>query len=130
MKKNSLPPQAIKGIFRANSTRANNYDLNPETGSNLPFNYFRLSKPHEPFMIQQGALFVAESHKDNKKVLFTGLRASTSNNNIMFGDMYEPSTRTKSLLVFVYFHEINSYTVYLYENYYPKQVNVFIRKEF
>jgi hypothetical protein len=44
--------------------------------------------------------------------------------------MYEPGTRTKSLLVFVYFHEINSYTVYLYENYYPKQVNVFIRKEF
>ena len=119
MAKKCLTATVKKGVFIQNATHKDIFDLTPESGANLPFSYFRLSLPIQPYLIQQGATHVAESHKNNIKVLSTGLRR-TKINSIYSGDIYDPLKRTKSLILFQLIPGANSYTVYLFEGYYPK----------
>ena len=122
MKKKCLTPTAIQGVFIQNETRRDIFDLTPGTSSNLPFTYFRISLPIQPYLIQQGAVFVAESHKGAAKVLHTGLKR-TKISSIYYGDVFDPLTRSKSLILFKLLPGANSYTVYLFVGYYPKSLN-------
>jgi len=112
----------IQNVFVQNETRRDIFNLTPGTCSNLPFYWFRLSLPIQPYLIQQGALFVAESHKGAVKVLHTGLKR-TKINSIYSGDVYDPLTQSKSLILFKLLSEANSYAVYLFVGYYPKSLN-------
>jgi hypothetical protein len=112
----------IQGVFIQNEIHRDIFDLTPGTCSNLPFTYFRISLPIQPYLIQQGAVFVAESHKGAAKVLHSGLK-HTKINSIYYGDVYDPLTRTKSLILFQLMPGANSYTVYLFVGYYPKSLN-------
>ena len=127
MKKTCLTATAQKGIFVQNPTHKNTFDLEPGTCSNLPFFNFKLSLPRSPYLIAQRALYVAESHQNNAKVLNTGLR-STKVKNVLSGDIYDPLNRTISLLLFVLMPGANSYTVYLFIGYYPKSLNTVLKE--
>lgn len=94
--KKCLTESAQKGEFKRNPIHTDIWDL--ESG-NLPFTYFRLSNPREPYLIQQGAVKVAESHLHGKKVLHTGLRF-THCPTIFAGNLYDPVKRKRKLLLF------------------------------
>ena len=127
MKKKCLTETAKKGIFVQNPTQKNTFVLEPGTYSNLPFSYFKLSLPRSPYLIAQRALYVAESHQNNAKVLNTGLR-STKFKTILSGDIYDPFNRKISLLLFVLMPGANSYTVYLFIGYYPKSLYAVLKE--
>jgi len=113
---------ATKGVFIQNANHKDIFDLVPESGANMPFSYFRISLPIQSYLIQQGAVFVAESHKGAAKVLHTGLKR-TKINSIYYGDVYDPLIRSKSLILFKFMPGANSYVIYLFVGYYPKSLN-------
>lgn len=113
---------ATKGVFIQNANHKDIFDLMPESGVNLPFSYFRISFPIQPYLIAQGAKYVVESHKCNVKILHTGLKP-TKVNGIYSGDLFNPQTRSKSLILFCASPDKFSYTVYLFEGYFPKSLN-------
>ena len=125
MAKKCLIPTPKKGLFIQNAIHLNIYDLIPDSCANLPFSYFRLSLPRAPYLIAQGALFVADSHKNNIKVLNTGLRTTKLSAGLV-GDVYDPLNKTRSLIIFRRVPGTNSYKVYLFEGYYPKTLNAVI----
>ncbi len=63
-------------VFVQNETRPDQFDQHPLSGSNLPFDYFKLSLPYSSSLMKQGAVYAVESHKNNVRVLYTGLRQS------------------------------------------------------
>ncbi len=127
MKKKCLTT-ATKGVFIQNANHKDIFDLIPESGENLPFSYFCISLPFTPFLIQQGAKYCVESNIGIKKVLSTGLRP-TKRNGIYAGDIFNPQTRSKSLILFCAIPDKFSYIVYLFEGYFPKSLNK-VLKEF
>ncbi|MDD4991713.1 MAG: hypothetical protein PHR83_05700 [Paludibacter sp.] len=122
MAKKCLTAAAKKGVFVQNAIHTDIFDLMPESGANLPFSYFRRSLPIQPYLIAQGAKYVVESHKGITKVLHTGLRP-TKVNGIYSGDVFNPQTRSKSLILFCFNSAECSYTAYLFEGYFPKSLN-------
>lgn len=128
MAKKCLTTTPTKGVFIQNAIHKDVFDLMPESGANLPFSYFRISLPFTPFLIQQGAKYVVESHKGITKILSTGLRP-TKRNGIYSGDVFNTQTRSKSLILFCANPAECSYTVYLFEGYFPKSLNK-VLKEF
>lgn len=122
MAKKCLTATAKKGVFIQNAIHTDMYDLMPESGSNLPFSYFSISFPFSSFLIQQRAKYVVESHKGIAKVLNTGLRP-TNRNGIYSGDIFNYQTRSKSLILFCAEPHENIYKVYLFEGYFPKNLN-------
>lgn len=120
MKKKCLTTTAKKGVFIENATHRDTFEVTPESGSNLPFNWFRISTPIQPYLISQGAKYVADSNK-GIKVLHTGLKP-TNVNTIYSGDMYNVVTKVRSLLLFCVDPSENKYTVYLFEGYYPRSL--------
>jgi len=104
-----LIESAKKGVFKRNTIRADIWDL--ESGD-LPFRYFRLSNPREPYLIQQGAVKVAESHLNGKKILHTGLRY-THCSTIYAGNLFDPIKRKRKLLLFKW-NPDETITVFLY----------------
>lgn len=122
MAKKCLTTTATKGVFIQNADRTDIYDLMPESGANLPFSYFRISLPIQPYLIARGATYVVESFKLMSKVLHTGLKP-TKVNGIYSGDVFNPQTRSKSLILFCSNPAECSYTVYLFEGYFPKSLN-------
>ena len=126
MAKKCLIPTPKKGLFIQNAIHLNIYDLIPDSCANLPFSYFRLSLPRAPYLIAQGALFVADSHKNNVKVINTGLR-TTKLSTALVGDVYDPLNKTRSLILFKRVPGANSYKVYLFEGCYPKSLNAVIK---
>ena len=127
MAKKCLTPTPKKGLFVQNATHPDIYDLTPDSCANLPFSYFRLSLPRAPYLIAQGAVFVADSHRNNIKVLNTGLRTTKLSAGLV-GDIYDPLNKTRSLIMFRRVPGANSYNVYLFEGYYPKSLNAVIEK--
>lgn len=121
MKKKCLTT-ATKGVFIQNAIHTDIFDLMPESGANLPFSYFRLSLPIQPYLIAQGAKYVVESHKCNVKILHTGLKL-TKVSTIYSGDVFDPKTRTKSLILFQFDILDNCYIVYLFNGYFPKSID-------
>jgi hypothetical protein len=128
MAKKCLTTAAKKGVFIQNANRTDIYDLMPESGSNLPFSYFRISKPIQPYLIAQGATYVVESFKLMIKVLHTGLKP-TKVIGIYSGDIYDPQTKSKNLILFCANPPECSYTVYIFEGLPPKSLNK-VLKEF
>jgi len=128
MAKKCLTTTATKGVFNQNANHSDIFDLIPESGANLPFSYFRISLPIQPYLIAQGAKYVVESHKCNIKLLHTGLKP-TKRKGIYSGDVFNPQTRSKSLILFSADPDKFSYTVYLFEGYFPKSLNK-VLKEF
>lgn len=115
-----------KGVFVQNRTFPSSYDLTQESGSNLPFTYFTLSTPKESYLRVQRAVLVAESLQHGSKVLHTGLRP-TKIRFIHTGDIYDPITQEKSLLLFRFNPSVNGYDVFLFAGYYPKSFNQAIK---
>jgi len=113
---------ATKGVFVQNAIHTDIFDLMPESGANLPFSYFRLSLPIQPYLIAQGAKYVVESFKLMSKVLHTGLKP-TKVNRIYSGDVFDQQTRSKSLILFCSNPAECSYTVYLFKGLPPKSLN-------
>jgi len=113
---------ATKGVFIQNSIHTDIFDLSPESGANLPFSYFRRSLPIQPYLIQQGASYVVESYKGIVKVLHTGLKP-TKRNGIYSGDVFNSQTRSKSLILFCFNPAKCSYSVYMFERYFPRNLN-------
>lgn len=126
MAKKCLTATAKKGVFTQDATRKEIFHLTPELGSNLPFSYFRMSLPIAPHLISQGAVYMVESHVGIEKVLFTGLRPSGTD-LIYYGDNYNRTTRKRSFILFRSNLTRNAYTVYLYENYYPRSINKVVK---
>lgn len=127
MKKKCLTATAKQGIFIQNQTHPDIYDLMPESGANLPFKYFRLTKPYSPYLMRQGALYVAESFNNQKKVLHTGLKP-THQNNIFTGDLFNPGNNTKCLIIFRCNPENKQFWVYLLDGYYPRKIKSIINE--
>ena len=118
---------ATKGVFIQNANHKDIFDLIPESGANLPFSYFRISLPIQPYLIAQGAKYVVESHKCNVKALHTGLK-STNENGIYSGDMYNVLSKVRSLLLFCAEPTENKYTVYLFEGYNPRSLTKVLKE--
>jgi len=127
MAKKCLTPTPKTGLFVQNATHPDIYDLTPDSCADLPFSYFKLSLPHAPYLIAQGAVFVADSHRNNIKVLNTGLRTTKLSTGLV-GDLYDPLNKTRSLIIFRRVPGANSYKVYLFDGYYPKSLNAVIKK--
>lgn len=99
MVKKSLIQSAIKGIFNRNTSHPDVWDLNPDTGDKMPFQWFRLSEPREHYLTAQGALKVAESHHNGVKVLHTGSR-KTTDKMIFAENLYSPVSGKRSISFF------------------------------
>jgi hypothetical protein len=127
MAKKCLTAAAKKGIFIQDVNQKNVFLVKSESGSNLPFLYFRMSLPIAPHLISQGAIYMVESHVGLKKVLFTGLR-QTGTDLIYYGDTFNTVTKKRSFILFKSNLEGNEYTVYLYENYYPKVIPKIVKE--
>ena len=124
--KKCLTATATKGVFKQNAIHPEIFDLQTDEGNNFPFTYFRLSSPRSEFLIKQRAVYVAESHRNGAKVLFTGLRLVA--NTIYSGNILNTTTRKKSLLFFKYDLSEKSFTVYLFPNRNPKKVQPYINE--
>ncbi|MFZ4799472.1 MAG: hypothetical protein ACOYMA_18375 [Bacteroidia bacterium] len=126
MEKRCLTEAAKKGVFNQNAIHKDIFDVTPESGSNLPFSYFRISLPIQQYLIAQGAKYVIDSN-EGIKILHTGL-LPTKVNYIYSGDMYNRSTNVKSLLMFHAEPAKKQYTVYLYEGYYPRSLTKVLKE--
>lgn len=116
MAKKCLP---IKGVFKKNETHPDIWDLT-DTTSKMPFSYFRATEPREMYLMQQGAIKVLESHKDGVKVLHTGLRLTTVH-NVYSGNLFNPETNKRRLLLAKFNPADDTLTIYLYRNN-PKRI--------
>ena len=124
--KKCLTATAIKGTFSQNATHLDIYDIQPVSGVQFPFTYFRLSSPRSEFLIKNKAVYVAESHRNNTKVLFTGLRLVTT--SIYSGNMYNPATKKTSLLLFRHDLLERSFAVYLFLAKNPRRLQPYINE--
>ena len=127
MMRKCLTATATKGVFKQNAIHPEIFDLQTDEGNNFPFTYFRLSSPRSEFLIKQRAVYVAESHCNGVKVLFTGLRP-TKTSTIYSGDLFNPLTRQRSLLLFRCDISEKSFMVYLFPNRNPKKLQPIINE--
>ena len=125
--KKCLTDTAIKGTFIQNEKHSDIYDLQTIDGVQFPFTYFRLSSPRNEFLIKQRAVYVAESHRNGVKILFTGLRP-TGSITIFSGNMVNQLTKKRSLILFRYNLLKKSFKVYLYPNRNPKKLQPIINE--
>lgn len=122
-----LTATAKKGVFIKNTNRPGIYDLMRESGSNFPFSYFRLSLPRSEYLIKNKAVYVAESFNYQAKTLNTGLRQTTEK-NIYQGDIFNPQTKKRSLILFHFMDQEQSIIVYLFENHFPKNLQSILKE--
>lgn len=125
--KKCLTDTAIKGTFIQNEKHSDIYDLQTIDGVQFPFTYFRLSSPRNEFLIKQRAVYVAESHRNGVKILFTGLRPANVN-TFYSGNMFSQLTKKKSLILFRYDQPEKSFMVYLFPNRNPKKLQPIINE--
>ena len=127
MAKKCLIDQAIIGTFHRNATHPEVYDLQTISGGKMPFSYFRIAQPRERYLIVQGSVKVAESHKNGVKVLHTGLWR-TSDDLIFAGNLYNPVNGKLSLLLFKSDPTTHTITVYLFPDRNPKNINKYVEE--
>ena len=127
MAKKCLIDQAIIGTFHRNATHPEVYDLQTISGGKMPFSYFRVEEPRERYLIVQGSVKVAESHKNGVKVLHTGLWR-TSDDLIFAGNLYNPVNGKLSLLLFKSDPITHTITVYLFPDRNPKNINKYVEE--
>lgn len=127
MAKKSLINSAIKGVYQQNESHPDNYDLIENPGAKIPFSYFRIEEPRKQYLIDQGALKIAESHHNGVKVLHTGLRR-TSDNMTFAGNLYNPKNQKRSLLLFRCDPHTHTITIYLFPNRNPRNINKYVEE--
>ena len=120
-----LTATATKGVFKQNAIHPEIFDLQTDEGNNFPFTYFRLSSPRSEFLIKQRAVYVAESHRNGLKVLFTGLRQTIAR-GIYSGNMLNPKTQKRSLLLFEENKPQKIFIVYVFPNHNPTKIQPII----
>ncbi|MEZ7867290.1 MAG: hypothetical protein QMB37_07560 [Paludibacteraceae bacterium] len=123
--KKCLTATATKGVFKQNAIHPEIFDLQTDEGNNFPFTYFRLSSPRSEFLIKQRAVYVAESHRNGEKVLFTGLRQTIAR-GIYSGNMLNPKTQKRSLLLFEENKPQKIFIVYVFPNHNPTKIQPII----
>ena len=123
--KKCLTATATKGVFKQNAIHPEIFDLQTDEGNNFPFTYFRLSSPRSEFLIKQRAVYVAESHRNGLKVLFTGLRQTIAR-GIYSGNMLNPKTQKRSLLLFEENKPQKIFIVYVFPNHNPTKIQPII----
>ena len=123
--KKCLTATATKGVFKQNAIHPEIFDLQTDEGNNFPFTYFRLSSPRSEFLIKQRAVYVAESHRNGEKVLFTGLRQTIAR-GIYSGNMPNPKTQKRSLLLFEENKPQKIFIVYVFPNHNPTKIQPII----
>lgn len=122
-----LTATATKGVFKQNAIHPEIFDLQTDEGNNFPFTYFRLSSPRSEFLIKQRAVYVAESHRNGEKILFTGLRQTIAK-GIYSGNMLNSKTQKKSLLLFVENKPQKTFIVYVFPNHNPTKIQPIINE--
>lgn len=127
MAKKCLIDQSLIGTFHRNAIHPDIYDLQTISGGKIPFSYFRVEEPREQYLIDQGAVKVAESFNKGVKILHTGLRR-TSNEMIFAGNLYNPVNRKRSLLLFRCDPITHTITVYLYPDRNPRNINKLVEE--
>ena len=127
MMRKCLTATATKGVFKQNAIHPEIFDLQTDEGNDFPFTYFRLSSPRNEFLIKQRAVYVAESHRNGVKILFTGLRPANVN-TFYSGNMFSQLTKKKSLILFRYDQPEKSFMVYLFPNRNPKKLQPIINE--
>ena len=125
--KKCLTATATKGVFKQNAIHPEIFDLQTDEGNNFPFTYFRLSSPRSEFLIKQRAVYVAESHRNGEKVLFTGLRQTIAR-GIYSGNMLNPKTQKRSLLLFEENKPQKTFIVYVFPNHNPTKIQPIINE--
>lgn len=125
MMRKCLTATATKGVFKQNAIHPEIFDLQTDEGNNFPFTYFRLSSPRSEFLIKQRAVYVAESHRNGEKVLFTGLRQTIAR-GIYSGNMLNPKTQKRSLLLFEENKPQKIFIVYVFPNHNPTKIQPII----
>ena len=125
--KKCLTATATKGVFKQNAIHPEIFDLQTDEGNNFPFTYFRLSSPRSEFLIKQRAVYVAESHRNGEKVLFTGLRQTIAR-GIYSGNMPNPKTQKRSLLLFEENKPQKIFIVYVFPNHNPTKIQPIINE--
>ena len=125
--KKCITDTAIKGVFTRNQTHPEIYDLQPVSGTNFPFTYFRVTLPRSEYLKRNKAVCVAESHRNGEKILFTGLRKTISG-IVYSGNMYDTKTYKRSLLLFRYVSTDQTMVVYLFPNRNPRNINSYIKE--
>ena len=127
MVKRCLIDKAIIGTYLRSTSQSEVYDLQTISGDNMPFSYFRIEQPRERYLIVQGSVKVAESHKNGVKVLHTGLRP-TSNKLIFAGNRYNPVNGKRSLILFKCDPITHTITVYLFPDRNPRNLNQYVKE--
>ena len=127
MMRKCLTATATKGVFKQNAIHPEIFDLQTDEGNNFPFTYFRLSSPRSEFLIKQRAVYVAESHRNGEKVLFTGLRQTIAR-GIYSGNMPNPKTQKRSLLLFEENKPQKIFIVYVFPNHNPTKIQPIINE--
>ena len=127
MMRKCLTATATKGVFKQNAIHPEIFDLQTDEGNNFPFTYFRLSSPRSEFLIKQRAVYVAESHRNGEKVLFTGLRQTIAR-GIYSGNMLNPKTQKRSLLLFEENKPQKTFIVYVFPNHNPTKIQPIINE--
>ena len=90
-----------------NEDRPDIYDL--VSGPTSTLTYVRLSPPKKGFLKKNGAKYVLESWKDNKKILFTGLQQISKNK--YKGDFWNRTRGTISDLRITISNDLNKLSI-------------------
>jgi hypothetical protein len=109
-------------VFTENPTRKGIYDLSTSATFNK-FRYFRLEKPKQPYLIQQGAEFVCESWDNGVKTLHTGLIPAGAP-GYYFGDHSETIQGAKktSLMIFRFIPDTSIIQIYFFNHYNKRSI--------
>jgi hypothetical protein len=92
--------------FIRNNDRPDIYDL---VDGQTVLSYVRLSEPKKDFLKKNGAKWVLESFKDNKKILFTGL--VPTGNNVYSADHWNKAKGVISDLRITISNDLNKLSI-------------------
>ena len=125
MKRNSKQPDCKVLEFAPNQQLNNIYDLITTSTNFNKFKYFRLEKPLQPYLLQQGVKYVCESWEHNVKTLHTGL-IPTGNPGYFVGDFVEfiKGVKKNSLIIFKITPEKEIIYLYFFNHFNKKSIRL------
>ncbi len=126
MKRSSKQPPDCKILeFAQNPQRISIYDLITTSTNFTKFKYFRLEKPLQSYLIQQGVKYVCESWENNVKTLHTGL-IPTRNPGYFVGDFVEiiKGVKKTSLIIFKITPDEKKFILYFFNHFNKKSIRM------
>jgi hypothetical protein len=118
---------AQKGVFIRNKTQLDIFDLTTNSGTKLPFHYFRLYSTLPVRSLNKRPVLMAESQRNEVEVLKTVL-FKTKKKNISSGYIYDPENDNNSLILFCSENYGNRYIVYFFYGYDPMDLTQVLNK--